>query len=149
MHGEASLALFPCFSLAPARRPPRRRRGIPSLLHDPGGDDQTFPYQPRFRESIGNYVANNQFRKYLANQGRQTLVLEILRGQQDGQDAADKQLTVCGLVLRLRDEGAGIARFGDRRERGQGAERMVDFVRIGLEWRLGDGAASCSRSCDR
>ena len=78
-------------------------------------NDEHFPYEPRFRKSIGHNVANNKLRKHLANQGRETAVFKILGWKQEGQDTLNEELPVCRLVLGLFDDGGRDVYLRNRR----------------------------------
>jgi hypothetical protein len=65
-------------------------RGFSPFSSDyPREDGETFPDKPRLRHSIGDDISNDKLRKYLANQGRQTLIFEILGRQKNSQNALD------------------------------------------------------------
>lgn len=95
------------------------------FAHEAGQHADDLPHHPGLGDAGGQDAAEQQFGQDLAEQRGQTLVVEVLGGQQDGEQAADEQLAVGGLVGGLvglglggRGGGGGHGREGRQREQG-------------------------------
>lgn len=117
------------------------------LLKRPCQYAYALEYEPRLSGFVDEHVTNDELRKDLPDEGRQTWVLEILRREQHGQHGLDQQLAVGGLVFPLLGCRRRVAGARDRRKGRERPQRVVCLVRIHGQRGPRDGRVCCAVRC--